>query len=116
MIQRTSTPGVSHAKPITRRMPATPSSVIVSREGAASPEDLVLLTPPEAAKTLGCSTRSLYRLIDEGELLSIRVGGLRRIPRSLLNECSLDRSEGARRGSQRHGANLARTMLRGRMA
>lgn len=40
----------------------------------------------QAAELLGCSPRHIARLLARGELLSVRVGGLRRIPRTELEK------------------------------
>jgi excisionase family DNA binding protein len=39
-----------------------------------------LLTPDEAAATLGIKRSMLYRLLRRGEILSVQVGSARRIP------------------------------------
>jgi excisionase family DNA binding protein len=46
----------------------------------------VLLTPTEAAKVLGMSRTNLYRLLGSGEVESLKIGGLRRIPVAALDE------------------------------
>ena len=46
----------------------------------------VLLSVNEAAKSLGISRASVYLLISHGELDSLRVGRLRRIPRRSLDD------------------------------
>ena len=40
----------------------------------------LLLTPIEAATALGLGRTKLYELISSGALLSLRIGGARRIP------------------------------------
>ena len=47
--------------------------------------DKVLLTPVEAAALLGIGRTKLYGLLRRGELLSVRLGGSRRIPRSAVD-------------------------------
>lgn len=39
-----------------------------------------LLTPEEAADQLGCGRSHIYRLIAAGEVRSVKVGRLRRVP------------------------------------
>ncbi len=39
-----------------------------------------LLTPEQAAQVLGCGRSHMFRLIAAGEIRSIKVGRLRRIP------------------------------------
>jgi len=45
----------------------------------------ILLTPEEAAETLRIGRTSLFGLIKSGEIESIRIGGMRRIPVEALN-------------------------------
>lgn len=42
--------------------------------------DKLLLTPLEAARTLGIGRSKLYELLSSGELASIHIGACRRIP------------------------------------
>lgn len=44
----------------------------------------LLYTPDEAAEVLGMSRTRLYRLINSGEVESVKIGGLRRIPVAAL--------------------------------
>lgn len=44
----------------------------------------LLYTPEEAAEVLGMSRTRLYRLINSGEVESVKIGGLRRIPVAAL--------------------------------
>ena len=41
-----------------------------------------LLSPEEAADVLGCGRSHIYRLIQSGEVRSVKVGRLRRVPSS----------------------------------
>ena len=50
------------------------------------PEAVLLLRVEEAALRLGIGRTSLYRLIGTGEVESIQIGGLRRIPVPCLKE------------------------------
>lgn len=44
------------------------------------------LSVAQAAATVSLSTKTIYRLIDEGKIPSIRIGGSIRIPMSWRNE------------------------------
>ncbi len=46
----------------------------------------VLLRPDEAAEMLGVSRATAYELMSSGELRSVKIGNLRRIPRRSLDE------------------------------
>lgn len=48
--------------------------------------DKLLYTPAEAARVLGMSRTNLYRLLGSGEVESLKIGGLRRIPAAALGE------------------------------
>lgn len=45
-----------------------------------------LYTPDQAARLLGCGRTKLYAFLKSGELRSVRLGRVRRIPRSALDE------------------------------
>lgn len=47
---------------------------------AATRADVRLLTPEQAADLLGCGRSHMFRLIAAGEVRSVKVGRLRRIP------------------------------------
>ncbi len=47
---------------------------------------VLLLRVEEAARRLGIGRPSMYRLITDGEVESVRTGGLRRIPVPCLEE------------------------------
>lgn len=47
---------------------------------------IVLLTIPQAAERLQCSVKMIYRLRKRGELDTVFVGGLRRIPESSVED------------------------------
>jgi excisionase family DNA binding protein len=56
---------------------------------ANRPEDeipVLLVRPEDAAHALGVGRTKVYELMRSGELRSVRVGGLRRIPVLALNE------------------------------
>ena len=46
----------------------------------------LLLTVPEAAEALAISRSKLYELLTSGAIVSIRIGGSRRIPLAALEE------------------------------
>lgn len=48
-------------------------------------EQVLLLTPEEAARALSISRSKLYELLADGQLESVRIGALRRIPVDALN-------------------------------
>ena len=60
---------------------------------------VLLLKVEEAAQRLGIGRSSMYRLLTAGEVESVRVGGLRRIPVPCLEEY-VDR---LRQGSSQRG-------------
>ena len=61
-----------------RPAPAEPKRPIPKR---------VLLTPEEAAEALGVGRTTVYALIKAGDIDSIRIGHLRRIPTDALAPC-----------------------------
>jgi excisionase family DNA binding protein len=50
------------------------------------PPERVLLTPEEAGEGLGIGRTTVYALMKSGELESVQIGRLRRIPTSALHE------------------------------
>jgi excisionase family DNA binding protein len=51
----------------------------------SKPDNLsTYVTPAEAAKILRVSRKTIYKLLDGGDLKSVRVGGQHRIPRAAL--------------------------------
>jgi excisionase family DNA binding protein len=48
--------------------------------------DKLLLTPEEAAEVLGIGRTKVYALISDGDLLSVRIGNSRRVPRDAVDE------------------------------
>ncbi len=54
----------------------------------------LLLTPEEAAKTLGVGRNKVYELMGSGALRSLKIGRLRRVPTDALPEL-VKRLEGA---------------------
>lgn len=49
-------------------------------------DDIVLLSVPECAETLGMSRAWVWQRISRGELPSCKLGSSRRVPRSALRE------------------------------
>jgi excisionase family DNA binding protein len=49
-------------------------------------ETPLLLTTVEAARRLGCGRTTVYELMTSGELESVKVGRLRRVPADALTE------------------------------
>ena len=47
---------------------------------------VLLVRPQDAARVLGVGRTKVYELMRSGALRSVRVGGLRRIPVTALNE------------------------------
>ena len=47
----------------------------MERHGATHPDEVLLLTPREAADRLGCSVNHVRRLISRGELRAIDIAG-----------------------------------------
>jgi excisionase family DNA binding protein len=58
----------------------------VKTDGRESGLPVLLVRPEEAAQLLGIGRTKVYELIRCGALRSVRVGGLRRIPVSALDE------------------------------
>jgi excisionase family DNA binding protein len=50
------------------------------------PEDTLLLSPEAAGERLQCSRTTIYELMASGQLESVKVGRLRRIPAAALVE------------------------------
>lgn len=57
----------------------------------------MLLTPAEAAVSLGIGRSKLYELLSAGVIVSIRIGNCRRIPAFALEDFVTDLAEGCRR-------------------
>lgn len=55
-------------------------------DGRGSGIPVLLVCPEDAAQVLGIGRTKVYELIRSGALRSVRVGGLRRIPVSALDE------------------------------
>ncbi len=58
----------------------------VAEQGQAIPEGAILLRVEEAARRLGIARTLMFRLIKDGEVESVRVGRLRRVPVASLQE------------------------------
>ena len=59
--------------------------------------DKLLLTPTEAANTLGIGRSKVYELLKNGQLQSVHIGACRRVPTEALNTF-LEQLRTARRG------------------
>lgn len=57
---------------------------------------MLLLTPEQAAWSISVSRSTMYELLREGVVSSVKIGGLRRVPAEALEEFvkSLTRREG----------------------
>lgn len=69
-----------HIVPITQARPAQAQSLRMRIEA----DDRLLLTVSEAARRLGIGRSLLYELLMDGQIESIHVGRLRRIPTDAL--------------------------------
>jgi excisionase family DNA binding protein len=58
----------------------------VTTRGSAAGVPVLLVRPEDAAQVLGIGRTKVYELIRSGDLRSVRVGGLRRIPVTALDE------------------------------
>lgn len=56
------------------------------RSAAPDPADDPLFSTGELARYLGCSTTFARKLIDTGEIPSVKLAGIRRVRRSDVNE------------------------------
>jgi excisionase family DNA binding protein len=64
----------------------------------------LLLTPEEAGERLGVGRTQIYALLRRGELLSVRIGRLRRIPVAALQRYVAELTAAAEAGEARSGA------------
>ena len=55
----------------------------------------ILYRPSEAAEAIGVSRSRVYELIASGEIPSLKVGHVRRVPVKALHEWIAQRTEGA---------------------
>ena len=98
---RSSTATLLVAVPAPARRPRrTPDAVPQLINVTVEADDRLLLTVSDAARRLGISRSLFYELLAAGEIESIRVGRLRRIPVQAL----ADYVEGHRRKSPHPGA------------
>ncbi|MFD8704354.1 helix-turn-helix domain-containing protein [Kitasatospora sp. NPDC053057] len=54
--------------------------LIADQDGAAADSTLVALTVEEAARRLGIGRTKMYEFVVSGEIPSVKIGSLRRIP------------------------------------
>jgi excisionase family DNA binding protein len=65
---------------------------LVANCDAAPDPTLVALTVEEAARRLGVGRTTMYGLVSSGEVLSVMIGRLRRIPAQALSDYIADRA------------------------
>ena len=65
------------------------------------PAEPLLLTPEEAAELLHVGRTTVYGLMGSGELVSIRVGGARRVPRREVDAFIARKINAVMRGASR---------------
>ena len=58
----------------------------MTARGSVAGVPVLLVRPEDAAQALGVGRTKVYELIRSGDLRSVRVGGLRRIPVTALDE------------------------------
>ncbi|MFJ2781271.1 MULTISPECIES: helix-turn-helix domain-containing protein [unclassified Kitasatospora] len=68
--------------------------LIADQHGAADPT-LVALTVEEAARRLGVGRTTMYALVASGEVPSVTIGRLRRVPAEALKEYVTARTQAA---------------------
>jgi excisionase family DNA binding protein len=51
-----------------------------------APPERLLDSPGEVAQKLGCSTRTVWTLIQRGDLESVRLGQLRKVPAEAVDQ------------------------------
>ncbi|MEV6955392.1 helix-turn-helix domain-containing protein [Streptomyces sp. NPDC051183] len=61
-------------------------ALIAERSGDQSDTTLVGLTVTEAARRIGIGRTKLYEYVSSGEIASVKIGSLRRIPAEAVNE------------------------------
>lgn len=60
--------------------------LIAERGGASGDPTLVALTVAEAARRVGIGRTKMYEYVSSGEIPSVKIGSLRRIPAEAVNE------------------------------
>lgn len=68
----------------------------------ALPQPKLLLTPREAAATLGISRSAIYVLLARGDIASVHIGSSRRVPTRALEQF-VERLHPTERGSMADG-------------
>ncbi|MFG2997598.1 helix-turn-helix domain-containing protein [Streptomyces sp. NPDC048340] len=61
-------------------------ALIAERSGDQGDTTLVGLTVTEAARRIGIGRTKLYEYVSSGEIASVKIGSLRRIPAEAVNE------------------------------
>lgn len=67
------------------------------------PVERILLRPGEVAEAIGMSRSRVYELIASGEIPSVKIGNVRRVPVDMLREW-VARNVDAQAESRQHGA------------
>lgn len=71
--------------PAAERKPKRPARRDL-RNGNEPGEPVLLLTVPQVCQRMQCGKRGLYQLINSGDLASVKIGGVRRIPVSAVED------------------------------
>ncbi|WP_030813276.1 helix-turn-helix domain-containing protein [Streptomyces sp. NRRL S-337] len=61
-------------------------ALMVERDGSQGDPTLVGLTVAEAARRIGIGRTKMYEYVSSGEIPSVKIGSLRRIPAEAVNE------------------------------
>ncbi|MFI9746418.1 helix-turn-helix domain-containing protein [Streptomyces sp. NPDC052494] len=61
-------------------------TLVAQRRPASGDATLVALTVEEAARRLGIGRTKLYEYVSAGEIASVKIGSLRRIPAEAVND------------------------------
>ncbi|ORT53337.1 helix-turn-helix domain-containing protein [Streptomyces sp. CB03238] len=61
-------------------------TLVAQRRPAGGDATLVALTVEEAARRLGIGRTKLYEYVSAGEIASVKIGSLRRIPAEAVND------------------------------
>jgi excisionase family DNA binding protein len=80
------TRNLSHASPAPDHGSDAPSDEPVPSGSARLPDEIMWLSSQEAAHRLGLTPRTLYRLIDEGQVPAYRFGRVIRLQQTEVDE------------------------------
>jgi excisionase family DNA binding protein len=67
-------------------------TLIAARNGSHGDPTLVALTVAEAARRIGISRTKMYEYVSSGQITSVKIGSLRRIPAEAVGEFLARRS------------------------